>query len=272
LSALVLAGANGAFDAASTLARHEIAGLTQTDMSRMTHRRIVELGGRPVPVELELRPEGVLSVGGDGGDPDGLERLVRHWFDLDTDVAPIDRRLGADPRLAAQVRSRPGIRITRHPDAWEGAALTVLGQQVSLRAARTFGARLVAAYGDGEDDLNQFPDAARVAEEPVGRLRENLGVTGSRARTIHEVAALFAARAGFDPVELAELHGIGPWTVACLSIRAGTERDEFPSGDAVLRRALDGVSPAEAAGIALDWQPFRSYAAVRLWTSAVGLD
>jgi 3-methyladenine DNA glycosylase/8-oxoguanine DNA glycosylase len=270
----VLVAANGPFDTASaisTLSRHEIAGLTETDSLAMTHRRIVELNDGPARLDLRFRPEGVLaSVDGPDADPDAVERLVRHWFDLDTDVAPIDARLGADGRLAAQVRSRPGIRITRHPDAWEGAALTVLGQQVSLGAARTFGGRLVAAYGEPGNGLARFPAAARVAEEPIDRLRETLGITGSRARTIHEVAALFAERAGFDPASLAELRGIGPWTIACLSIRAGTESDEFPGSDAVLRRALDGVSPREAERIALEWKPFRSYAAVRLWTSAVG--
>jgi len=275
LNGSVLVAANGAFDTASaisTLIRHEIAGLTETAAPEGTHRRIVELDGAPVGLTLRFRPDGVLvSTDDDDADPASIEALVRHWFDLDTDVEPIDLRLGAGGRLVEQVRSRPGIRVTRHPDAWEGAVLTVLGQQVSLRAARTFGARLVAAYGEAGDGLFRFPAAARVADEPVDRLRETLAITGSRAETIHQVAALFAEGAGFDPAELAGLRGIGPWTIACLSIRAGTERDEFPASDAVLRRALDGVSPEEADRIALGWKPFRSYAAVRLWTSAVGL-
>ena len=267
---------NGAFDPGSvisTLVRHEIAGLTETSAAGGTHRRLVELAGSPVRLELRFRPDGVFASVIEGeADPDSVENLVRHWFDLDVDIAPIDRCLGAGGRLAEQVRVRPGIRITRHPDAWEGSVLTVLGQQVSLGAARTFGARLVAAFGEGRDGLIRFPSPARIAGEPVGRLRETLGITGSRARTIHALAAHFASGAGFDPGQLARLPGIGPWTIACLSIRAGTARDEFPGSDAVLRRALDGVGPGEAERIALDWKPFRSYAAVRLWAQATAVD
>lgn len=287
--------ANGPFDrdsALSALARHEIAGLSETGIRERTHRRIVLVEGEPVELELRFEPGGVLvstgageferdqigqsstdrerrSIGGNGADPDSIERFVRHWFDLDCDIASIDHRLAGHERFSSQVKERPGVRITRYPDPWEASVLVVLGQQVSLPAARTFGARLVDAYGEGRAGLRRFPEPGRVASEPTGLLRETLGVTGARARTIREVATMFAAEPDLDPGRLAALPGIGPWTVACVSIRAGSAADEFPASDAVLRRALGGVSAGEAERLALEWKPYRSYAAVRLWSEMV---
>lgn len=273
--------ANGAFDRASvisTLVRHEIVGLTETSAADATHRRIVTIEGKPVELGLCFEPDGVLvSVGGreadpgeTGTDPGSIARLVRNWFDLDADISTVDRQLSGQGCFEAQVTARPGIRITRYPSRWEAIVLIVLGQQVSLSAGRTFGTRLVAAYGEREGSgLLRFPSPDRVATEPVERLRETLGLTSARARTIHGVARLFAEGSSFDPVRLAGLPGVGPWTLACFSIRGAAEADGFPAGDAVLRRALGGVSAREAEQLARRWKPYRSYAAVRLWAEAV---
>ncbi|MCB0871102.1 MAG: DNA-3-methyladenine glycosylase 2 family protein [Solirubrobacterales bacterium] len=266
--------ANGPVDTdsiLSTLLRHEVAGLTETSLRECTHRRTVVVDDKPVELNLVFGDDGIkVAHEGDQVDPESVVRLVRRWFDLDTDIAGIDRELSSHRRFADQVFSQPGIRITGYPDRWEAAAMIVLGQQVSLGAARTFAGRLVAAYGERQADLLRFPVPGRVASEPVDRLREKLGVTGARARTIRALSGLFSEDSGADAEGLVGLPGIGPWTVACFSIRGSNAPDEFPGSDAVLRRALGGVDSREAELIAERWSPIRSYAAVRLWTEAVG--
>ena len=275
--------ANGPLDTAaifSTLASHEIAGLTETRPDRLTHRRVLEFEGRPVILTVWFDGSGVTIEGetGDGPWP-GVEPLVRHWFDLDTDIEAVDRHLGVHPQFKDQVRARPGIRVTRYPELAESAILTVLGQQISLAAARTFAGRLVAAYGEEVDGLFAFPDPARIAEEPVERLRSTIGLTGARARTISGVATLFADRrpaagSGSDSgllEGLNEIPGIGPWTISCVALRGLDSADELPASDAVLRRALGKASLAETLEIAEAWRPFRSYATVRLWAESVPL-
>ncbi|MDQ6777951.1 MAG: DNA-3-methyladenine glycosylase 2 family protein, partial [Actinomycetota bacterium] len=78
-------------------------------------------------------------------------RRCRALLDLDTDPRPVIEALGADPVLAELVRAAPGRRVPGHVDGEELALRAVLGQQVSVAAATTLAARLVAAYGEPLD-------------------------------------------------------------------------------------------------------------------------
>lgn len=104
---------------------------------------------------------------------------------------------------------------------------------------------------------------------PAEELRSAIGLTGRRAKTVRDVADLFADIN--DPQylptekELQEISGIGPWTTNYLAVRAGTESDAFPHGDAVLRRALTPIPESAQRARISSWSPYRSYAAIRLW-------
>lgn len=153
--------------------------------------------------------------------------------------------------------------------------MTVLGQQVSLTAARTFGGRLVSTCGtDTDRRLRRFPrpeEIAGLAEEP---LRAALGITNARARSVLMLARAFAdgleVHADGDHAEtrrnLRAIVGVGPWTVEYLAVRVLRDRDAFTPSDLVLRRALGGVSPTQAAHLAEAWRPHRATALFRLWT------
>lgn len=114
--------------------------------------------------------------------------VVCRWLDLDTDTRVISTALGSEPVLGPLVRARPGLRLIGFPDEFEGAVMTVLGQQVSLAAARTFGGRLVAAYGAPSAGLLAFPDPSRLAAVPVDELRAAVGLTSARAMTMNALA------------------------------------------------------------------------------------
>lgn len=210
-----------------------------------------------------------------------LVALVRRWLDLDADLDAVAATLAGDDLLGPSLARRPGIRITGHPVGWEAAAATVLGQQVSLAAARTFAGRLVAVHGAGAPGLGEllaWPSARTVADADVDELRAAVGVTNARARTLHAVAAAFADGLAVHPAadrsearrRLLALPGVGPWTVEYLAVRALGDRDAWPSGDLVLRRALGGrtVREVDAAGAA--WSPHRAYALFHLWADALG--
>ena len=68
---------------------------------------------------------------------------------------------------------------------------------------------------------------------------------------------------------LLALPGIGEWTAQYIAMRALRWPDAFPAGDIVLQQRLgvrDGPQPARAAtALATAWQPWRSYAVIRLW-------
>ncbi|SER77908.1 AraC family transcriptional regulator, regulatory protein of adaptative response / DNA-3-methyladenine glycosylase II [Streptomyces qinglanensis] len=203
---------------------------------------------------------------------------VRRLFDLDADPYAVVERLGGEPALGRLVSRTPGLRSPGAADAHELAVRAVLGQQVTVGAARTLGGRLVAAYGkplaapDGTL-THLFPDAGTLAEAPLGEL----GMPQTRRRTIRTVAAALADGTvvldpGADREEtgraLLELPGIGPWTAGYIRMRALSDPDVFLPGDAGVRHGLALIG-AEA-GQADRWRPWRSYALHHLW-HATGL-
>lgn len=272
--------ANGPFHhagAIAVLAAHRVEGLSTVDVAESTVTRLFDVEGTAHAVTCVLDSAGV-TASIDSADTDVVAEIahrVTRWFDLATDLAPINAHLGQDPLFAEHVERFPGVRITGSPDPFEAVVQTVLGQQVTLAAGRLFGARLVAAYGaPGGRGLTAFPTPAALARIDVDNLRQQIGLTRARARTVHEVANFFGTRPPSGdlpaPAELAALYGVGPWTLSYLAVRAGGDPDAFPSSDAVLRRMM------LAAGLGEDapqrWRPWRSYAAVRLWARSGALD
>ena len=237
------------------------------------------LPGRDGPVPVELTPTGrhvtVRVALGVLDDVAGVVGRVRHWADLDADPLRVDEALAEDPLLAPLVAARPGLRVPGAADPAELAVRTVLGQQVSVAAARTLTARLVAALGEPTPSgLTAFPTPAAVAAAGEDALRA-LGLTGGRARTLLALTRALADGLELGPgsdralarAELAALPGVGPWTVEYVALRALGDPDAFPAHDLVLRQALGGVTAAQALARAERWRPWRGYAAQHLWTS-----
>lgn len=266
------------------LAAHAVPRLEQVDPLAGTVRRFLTLPGGPAVVTVTLTRSRVTVQTDHEGEGPGAVALVRRWLDLDRDLAPVRALLAADPVLAPMVAARPGLRVTGYPDPFEGAVLTVLGQQVSVAAARTCGARLVQRYADPHaavEELRPFPVPEVLARADPGELRAVLGVPAARARTVLALAracadGLLADCTGDRSGDRAEtrrrllaLPGIGPWTADYLALRALGDADAFPATDLVLRRALGGVTGAEATRAATAWSPYRAYAAVHLWADAV---
>jgi AraC family transcriptional regulator of adaptative response / DNA-3-methyladenine glycosylase II len=211
---------------------------------------------------------------------------IRRVFDLAADVGAIAAQLAADPALAALVAARPGLRV---PGAWDGfelAVRAVLGQQITVGAARRLAGKMVAAYGEplarttGVADrglMAVFPSPARLATANVAAL----GMPRARAATITALAAAAAADPALFEREhdldgaiarLRGLPGIGEWTAQYIAMRALREPDAFPAADVGLLRAMAGVEGTRPTPVALlaraeAWRPWRAYAAQHLWTS-----
>ncbi|MCH6471775.1 DNA-3-methyladenine glycosylase family protein [Sinomonas terrae] len=264
-----------------SLAAHTVPGAEQTDVEARTHSRLISGPRGPRRVFLRLDEGGIdLEVEADHGveaplpvGPDellALSDIVRAWFDLDTDLDPVHRALGTDPLLAPLMASRPDLRVIGTPDRFQSAVTTVLGQQVSLAAGRTFAGRLVSAYGaPAAGGLRRFPEAQSLAEVGAEELRAVVGLTGARARTVLSLAQAWLASEDSSGTatreELLAVPGIGPWTVDYLAVRFG-DRDAFAPGDLVLRRALGGITAKQASERAEAWRPYRAYALMHLWT------
>ena len=210
---------------------------------------------------------------------------VRRVFDLGADIETIDNHLSGDPVLAPLVAQRPGLRAPGGWDGFEIAVRAVLGQQITVVAARRLAGQLVALHGRIvpksfriHSALSRvFPTAKRLATATsIG-----LGMPAARSAALQAVAAAALTDPNmfrpFGNVEdtvarLRTIRGIGEWTAQYIALRAIREMDAFPVTDIGLLRSvtsMDGkkTTAANLLSRAESWRPWRAYAAQHLWAA-----
>ncbi|WP_432791595.1 AlkA N-terminal domain-containing protein [Brevibacterium sp. K11IcPPYGO002] len=206
---------------------------------------------------------------------------VRRLLDLDADPEAIAATLRS-AGLRGLVDDYPGIRSPGHSDPVELAVRTVLGQQISLAAARTHLERLVAGVGESlpqelsSDGVERvFPTAEAIAAVPAS----DWALPASRIRTIRALSAALAdgsvdLGAGSDREDasrnLLELPGIGPWSNGYIRMRALGDPDVFMASDLGVKKAMaeldeDSSAPADWKQLAMNCSPWRSYLTHLLW-------
>jgi AraC family transcriptional regulator of adaptative response / DNA-3-methyladenine glycosylase II len=200
-------------------------------------------------------------------------QAVRQGLDLDADPSRIDPVLALVPGPP-----RAGLRLPGAIDGFEAAVRVILGQQVTVKAARTLTARLVQRLGRPVETphpalTHVFPDAATLAAadpEAIG----TLGIVRQRVRaiqalatevdagrlTLHRGAALAPTLAA-----LQALPGIGDWTAQVIAMRALAWPDAWPASDIGLMNALGSRDPRYLTACAERWRPWRAYAVIKLW-------
>ncbi len=263
-----------------------LPGLEQVDAD--SYARAIGSAERPAWLQVSASGDGAhaLHLALHGVAPADLQAVVtrvRRMFDLDADPHAIAAVLTRDAQLRPLLRRHPGLRL---PGAWDGfelAVRAVLGQQISVAAARTLALRLLHAHGprvvfaDAPMLTHLFPGAARVADiDPA-----TLGVTRMRAATLHALACAvrdgaldFASAHSLDAwqARCTALPGIGAWTAQYIALRALSHPDAFPANDLVLRRAAaNGAHALSAKALgarAESWRPWRAYAVIHLWRHA----
>jgi AraC family transcriptional regulator of adaptative response / DNA-3-methyladenine glycosylase II len=172
---------------------------------------------------------------------------LRRVFDLAADPVAITAHLAKDPALAPLVKARPGLRVAGAWDGFELAIRAVLGQQITVAAAATLAARLVASHGQrlaiGDAELTHvFPSPATLASADL----TSVGMPRSRAAALSAVGAaavadphLFDANCGLEDAvkRLRSIRGVGEWTAQYIALRQLREPDAFPAADIGLLQA-----------------------------------
>ncbi|MDQ0756866.1 DNA-3-methyladenine glycosylase 2 family protein [Arthrobacter sp. B3I4] len=234
-----------------------------------------------------------LSIGAvDLRDLSSLLSRVRRLLDLDADPVAIDTALGADPRLAGSVAAAPGMRMPGAVDPHELLIRAMIGQQITVAAARTALVQLAASGREclvpAEGLQRLFPTAADIADAGFALLRG----PQRRIDAIRGAAAAIAAGdlefgygddlAGLQ-AKLLPLAGVGPWTVGYLAMRVIGAPDVFLANDAAVRNGIrslaagtsgpgtSGPGPSSPGSSSPDFRevsPWRSYATMHLWRAA----
>jgi AraC family transcriptional regulator of adaptative response / DNA-3-methyladenine glycosylase II len=267
----------------SFFAARAIPGVERVDADAYARVLASPLGA---PVVVSVRPlpgEHALELRVHGASPSELFRVAaasRRAFDLAADPARIALGLRADPRLGPLVKRRPGLRLPGAWDPFECAVRAVLGQQVSVAAARTLAGRLVRRAGQalpvGSPGLSHVfpgPEAiARASLDGLGLTSGRVGALRALARAVADRRLDLGAPAEEVTAGLAALPGVGAWTAQYVALRGLGEPDAFPGGDLVLRRVA-GPAGAPLSTRALEslaeaWRPWRGYAAQHLWCAA----
>ena len=209
-------------------------------------------------------------------------RRVRAALDLDADPRSINKV------LHASFPGGDGLRVPGALSGYEVAVRAVLGQQITVAAARTLAQRLVDRFG--EPIATPWPELGRLFPEPAVLASAapdalgQLGIVRQRQDAIIAIAQAVAQQrielhGGSDVMAtmaaLTQLPGIGDWTAQYIAMRALRWPDAFPSGDVALHKALrvqDEPRPARAALAASEaWRPWRSYAVIRAWHGLAGV-
>ncbi|MCU1579689.1 MAG: DNA-3-methyladenine glycosylase 2 family protein [Rhodoglobus sp.] len=252
-------------------ADHAVAGLETGDDT--FYERAVRLPGGVAQVRLTLDGNAGVTCSArleNIADVAPLVSRVRRLFDLDADSFAIDEALAADPVLAPLVAARPGIRLPGAIDAGEALFRTLVGQQISVAAARTVLGTLTRELGTN----GLFPTAEQFAERghevlrgPATRIATIMGVadaiaSGELRLDLGMPAAEFTAR-------LLAMPGIGPWTAGYLAMRVLGNPDVLLATDLVMQQSAAALGlPSSARGLAdhgARWAPWRSYAGLHLW-------
>jgi AraC family transcriptional regulator of adaptative response / DNA-3-methyladenine glycosylase II len=269
------------------LAARAIPGVEVVDES--TYARTVEINGSIGSVEVSHLPRRQsLAVAIRFPEVKALPAIVsrvRRLFDLGADIETIDGHLSRDPWLAPLVAERPGLRSPGGWDGFELAVRAILGQQISVGAARRLAGQLVALHGTPVEAAyaahpaltHAFPAPVKLAmAESIG-----LGMPAARARSLQALAETVQADSNlFRPLRtiddaiarLRTIRGVGEWTAHYIALRAMREMDAFPSTDIGLIRSMARIDAKCSTSTSLQaraesWRPWRAYAAQHLWTA-----
>ncbi|NKF23838.1 DNA-3-methyladenine glycosylase 2 family protein [Solimonas sp. C16B3] len=208
-------------------------------------------------------PSRRLCVGAGGLAPLAAARHVERLFQPQYDGRAVEAALAQHALFAARIERCPGFRPLGCWSPFELCVRTLIGQQVTVAAARTLMARLVARCG------TLTPAAVRRAD------LTGIGMPGRRVAAIVALANAVAEDAldldaGWPVLDarLAQQPGFGPWTRAYLAIRLGRDLDAFPEQDIGLLRAAGADSARALRTQSEAWRPYRGHAATLLWAVA----
>lgn len=190
---------------------------------------------------------------------------IRRVLDLDAELEQIEQDLS--DALGTKTLISSGLRLPGIWDVFEAGMRAILGQQISVTAAKNLVIKLVETLGEKEsndqeaqgEDVLYFPTPESIAQSDLAFFK----MPESRKQTITR----FAQFAQNQPVEAQNpdnwlaLKGIGPWTANYAKMRGLSDPDIFLATDLGVIKALKAHADFDSEKAA----PWRSYLTFQLW-------
>ncbi|MFT6310023.1 MAG: AraC family transcriptional regulator of adaptative response / DNA-3-methyladenine glycosylase II [Porticoccus sp.] len=182
---------------------------------------------------------------------------IRRLLDLDTDIRSVEECLQSNwPKT---MTFNQGLRLPGTWTVFEAGIRGILGQQVSIVAARKLVTLLVSTLGRKSSDGYYFPSAEQVATADLAFLK----MPNKRRVTLRDFAQFYLTSPSADPSSWLVIKGIGPWTIDYAKMRGLSDPDIYLGGDLGVQKAIGKTDsefmPEKSA-------PFRSYLTFQLWS------
>src|SRR5262245_52594631 len=265
------------------LAARSIAGVETVENGAYRRTARIVVDGKPRLGWIEVAPSPkkaalrvTVSASLAKALPPVLSR-VKALMDLACNPAEVAQALGELGKAS------PGLRVPGAFDGFEVAVRAILGQQVTVAAARTIAGRFAAEFGDAVETpflslAKVFPTPEKISAVKPGPIAK-LGMPEARARTVIGLARAVAEgdlvlmpNADIEATleRLRAIPGIGEWTAQYIAMRALAWPDAFPHSDYGVMKALETKDPRAALAAAEAWRPWRADAVMHLWQSLKG--
>ena len=183
---------------------------------------------------------------------------IKRLLDVDVDLQAVEQDL--KQCLPRDFPFNSGVRIPGIWNMFEAGVRAILGQQISVAAARNLVSTLVSSLGEKIGHNYLFPTAESIVKSELDFLK----IPGSRKQTLRNLAQHYVSHENPSDVDQwLQLKGIGPWTVDYAQLRGLSEPDIFLAGDLGVKKALgnsfDDIDLEHAS-------PWRSYLTFQLWS------
>lgn len=183
---------------------------------------------------------------------------IRRILDLDVDIHTVEQNL--EKSFNGQFTIKTGIRLPGIWNMYEAGVRAVLGQQISVVAAKNLVTTLVANLGVTVGNKFLFPTPEAIVNSGLDFLK----IPGSRKQTLKNLAKHFLMNeAPEEPEHWLKLKGIGPWTTDYACMRGLSDPDIFLGGDLGIKKAIGNAryqfEPQQTS-------PWASYLTFQLWS------
>lgn len=183
---------------------------------------------------------------------------IRRILDLDVDMQLVEKDVQSCFTNDFIINS--GIRLPGIWNLFEAGIRAILGQQISVVAARNLVETLVHSLGENVGDNRLFPTPQAIASSELAFFK----MPASRKQTLRNLAQHYLDSENPNvPEQWLALKGIGPWTVEYAKLRGLSDPDVFLGGDLGVKKAMVNLKPNFALAQAAPW---RSYLTFQLWS------